>query len=485
MKSAIDILLINPISWGEKSPSYLPYGLLFLAGFLRSKGFEVKIYDRNVDRRNLEKVLEEYNPDLAGISVLTGPVINDAVYISKKIKSIKDIPLIWGGIHPTIFPQHVLKKEYIDYVILGEGELPLLELSNYLLKGAGKPENIDNLGFKKNGQIKINKIRDFIDLNTLPLPAWDLIEIEKYVQSKFYSDRVITLNTSRGCPYRCAYCYNQAVNNRRWRGVSPERIIQYIDHLQQKFGIKGFQMYDDSFDVNKGRIRDLCNLIISRQKNIYWQHFSKVNFVNIDLLRLEKKAGLRFIEYGIESGSERLLNFIDKDQTVSMIKNAYSICREIGLDAGALFMVGMPTETLDEVNQTVNLVSSLKTHQTITTIFRPYPATKLYDYCVENNLFRLPADIEEQGRIYALGDTEVNVSLVPVKYLQMVMNNFAFNNIKNEILSCIRYSNYSLLLYYIRNKFNLRQIKRLIAGLSGYLSLNLKKGLKEKGANFN
>ena len=266
------------------------------------------------------------------------------------------------------------------------------------------------------------------------------------------------------------------MNRRKWRGVSAARIIEYIEHLQNKYGIKGFQMYDDSFDVNKERVKEFSNLLIRRGKKIYWQHFSKVNFVNIDLLKLEKQAGLRFIEYGIESGSERLLNFIEKDQTVNMITDAFSVCKEIGLDVGALFMVGMPTETIEEVNQTINLVSSLRAHQTISTIFRPYPATKLYDYCIENNLFRLPEDIEGQGKIYALGDTEVNVSLVPVKYLKMVMNNFVFNNIKNEVFSCIKYNNYPLLLYYMRNKLNFRQLKRAISGLLGYIVLRFKKG---------
>jgi radical SAM superfamily enzyme YgiQ (UPF0313 family) len=296
----------------------------------------------------------------------------------------------------------------------------------------------------------------------LPLPAWDLVDIEKYVQKKFYSNRVITLNTSRGCPHRCAFCYNQAVNKRKWRGVSAEKIVEHVEFLMNNYDIKSFQMYDDEFDVNKKRVEDFCNLIIKKNLNISFSHFSRVNFADHKRYQLEKEAGLKLIEFGIESGSPRMLEFIRKDQTVDMIKNAFQICKDIKLETGALFMIGLPSETIGDVDKTVELVYSLGGHQTICTVFKPYPATMLYDYCVENELFELPDELEKQGECYDFSDADLNMSNIPSSYLKQIYKSFMVNNIKNELLLCIKSGNIELLMYYLKNKLNFILLARLI-----------------------
>ncbi|MCK4326722.1 B12-binding domain-containing radical SAM protein, partial [bacterium] len=303
MNKSIDLLLINAKS-RDALPGYLPYGLLWIAAVVRKEGYEVRIYDRNVEKVNLKKILNRYQPKVVGISCLTGPVIDDAIEISKSIKrKAKEIHIVWGGLHPTIFPYHVLKKKYVDYIVVGEGEYPISELLEYFLKKEGKLEKIKNLGYKENGRIRLNPQRDFICLDKLPLPAWDMVDIEKYYQQKFYSSRVITLNTSRGCPFRCTFCYNQAVNRGKWRGMSAEKIIEHIKFLRSRYGINGFQIYDDDFDANKNRLIEFCNFLLKEEEKILWQHFSRVNYARADILRLEKEAGCQLIEYGVESGS--------------------------------------------------------------------------------------------------------------------------------------------------------------------------------------
>ncbi|MEI6631162.1 MAG: radical SAM protein [bacterium] len=448
-----EVLLINAKSWQGQPPSYLPYGILWIAGLLRNNGFSVALLDRNVDNRSLSEVMAKENPKIVGISCLTGPVINDAINISKIIKERhKDVTLVWGGIHPTIFPRHVLVQPYVDYVISGEGEFPLLELARYLRYGEGKLEQIKNLGYKLGKELILNENRDFIDLNILPNPGWDLVDIKKYIQKKFYSNKVITLNTSRGCPWRCAFCYNQAVNHRRWRGISAEKVVEHMEYLESNYGIRGFQFYDDEFDVDEKRVLKMCDILIKKKKRYSFGHFSRVNHIKTERLRKEKEAGLRFIEFGIESGSDRMLEFIEKDQTVEMTKNAFTICRNAGVKSGALFMLGLPDESEAEVIETKDLADSLGAHQTIATIFKPYPATRLYDYCVSKNLFKLPDNLEEQGRIYSLGDFSLNVSRVRIDVLRSIYNHFALKSVINEIINCLAVGNFSLIFYYLKHR---------------------------------
>lgn len=240
---------------------------------------------------------------------------------------------------------------------------------------------------------------------------------------------------------------------RRWRGISAEKIVEHMEYMDLHYNINGFQFYDDEFDVDEKRVLKMCELLISRGKKYRFGHFSRVNQVNLKRLEAEKKAGLSFIEFGIESGSNEILKFIDKDQTVEVIRRAFKMCRQTRVKAGALFMLGLPGETEEQVLQTKRLVDSLKAHQTIATIFKPYPATKLYDFCVSKNLFKLPDTLEDQGEIYALGDLSVNVSRVPINKLKKIYNYFALQSIINELINCIVCGNWRLIFYYARFKF--------------------------------
>lgn len=462
-----EILFVNPKSFNT-IPSYFPYGILYMAGFLRSKGMDVGIYDTNVEEKDFREFLKKTSPKVVGFSVLSGSCIGDAVNKSKMVREIlKEAKIVWGGIHTTIFPDHVLKQPYVDYIIINEGEHPMLELCQRLLKGDDEVKDIQNLGYKENGTLVKNKIRPFIELDTLPFPAWNMVPIERYIHKKFYSDRVVTLHTSRGCPWSCSYCYNEQVNFRRWRGLSPERILDQVLYLKDNYGIKGFQFYDDEFDANPKRVVAFCNLLLDKKISIRWAHYSRTNIADEERYTLEKKAGCCFIEFGVESGSPRILEKIRKGQDVDGIKKAFDICHKVGLKVGAMFMVGMPTETKEDVDMTVNLVKSLKAHQTINTIFRPYPGSELFDYCVANELFKLSGSLEEQGKTFDIGNTSINVSKVDSAYLQSIHDMFTFSNIKNELIGCISNGNWRLLVYYTKkiNSGSIEVVRSAIMGL--------------------
>lgn len=391
---------------------------------------------------------------------------------------------MWGGIHTTIFPEHVLREDFVDYIITNEGEYPFLELVKKILNNDPDVHHIPNLGYKENGKLHINEKRPFNDMDELSLPAWDMVPIEKYVHNKFYANRVLTLHTSRGCPWTCEYCYNELVNDRKWRGLSAERTLDQILYVKERYNINGVQFYDDEFDANPRRVTRLFNLLIKEKVGIKFGHFSVTNIANETRYRLAKEAGCRFIEYGVESGSDRMLRIIRPQQTVELIQNAFAMCQRVGVKSGAMFMIGSPQERRGDVDKTVQLVKSLKAHQTICTIFRPYPGNGLFNYCVEKKLFHLPEVLEKQGDAYDIGSTDINVSEVETPHLEKVQSMYTLRNIVNELKECIKNRNWSLFFYYL-SKMDANRFRHLSKQLVRFLREMFKETIQSLIRNTN
>lgn len=466
MKKRTDILLINAFSWTTvKRTCYLPYGVLYLASYLRKKGISVDLYDRNTDYSlDIGKCLDFFKksgPLIVGISVLTGPVIADALKISREIKKISPKTyIVWGGIHPTIFPKRVLEEKSVDFIIQGEGELALHELCEALLKGKNY-KHIKNLGFKSNDKPVVNPIREeLLDLNTNSMPAWDMVEMKYYLAKRFFANRVLTINSSRGCPMKCTFCFNQALPSHKWRGMSAKNIKKQIEFLNKNYGVNGIQFYDDSFDTDKKRLKEFCDLMIRSglNKKVRWSHFSNIPYFDRKTVIYEKKAGLRYIEYGVESGSQKILDWIKKGQTIKQIKEVFNQCRSIGIETAALFMTGFPDETFEELNMTVKLVEELPAHILINTIYRPYPQTPLFDYCVKQKKFKPPEKLEDQAEFYRFGDEMtndmLNFSLVPTKVLMNLEKRFFAKFAISEALLCLKNLNFDLFFYYLKQQLN-------------------------------
>lgn len=440
----VDALLINPIS-ARSIPAFVPHGLLYIASFAIKSGYTIAIYDRNVEDATIEQVLRDLKPRIVGLGCLTGSSIDDAIYISKQAKAFDaSIKVVWGGVHTTLYPDSVLRESYVDFVVIGDGEKAFSEILDAILRN-GKPlELVDNIGYKDKNQFKYTR-RLFINLDELPQPAWHLIKVEKYIRKKFYANRVITINTSRGCPYKCSFCCVPKVHIGKWRGLSAEKIIENLTYLKERYKIDGFQVDDDEFDIDKSRVLKLCELLQFFRLNLKWSHFSRINIAQEEVLKKEIRQGLRLIEFGIESGSARMLKFLNKGQTIEQITAAYNICRRLKVKTSALFMIGLPTEGMDDLRATLKLVKCLNPYITIATIYRPYPGTELFNYCVNKGLFRYADDLSKIGQAYS---RTINISPLPDKLLLRIKRHFDMNNIYQEMKFILTRMKLGLLFYY-------------------------------------
>jgi len=476
MVNKLDILLINPFSWiRDGSPAYLPYGVLYLAGYLRGKGVKVDIFDANTDPGDPLEVVALKRPLALGLSVLTGPVINEALKISRAAKSrFKDIKIIWGGLHPTLFPEYVLEEDSVDFIVQAEGENALFRLMDGLLKGR-QDTALRNLGYKDKGSIVINSVEDsLIDLNLSPMPAWDLVDIPKYIANRFFASRVLTMNTSRGCPFKCAFCFNQGLPYQRWRALNAKNIFQQLIYLKENYRINGIQFYEDSFDTDRSRVKEFCDLMINSGMKVNWSHFSNIIYCDEALLRIERSANCKYIEYGVESGSNRILELINKRQNVAQIKEAFERCKRVGIKSAALFMIGYPSETKVELTQTIDLVERLPAHILISTIYRPYPGTPLYEYCAKNKDFVVPKNLEDQGEFYRFShmqDSATNMSMVPTDYLLKLQRSFYAKFAIKEAILCLQEFNFGLIIYYLKRQIKPRALLYTLKSLLNRIAL--------------
>ena len=237
--------------------------LLSVAAPLVKNGFSVKIIDQRADDNWKETLLKELKekPLFLGVSSKTGKQIMNALEASKIAKENSSVPVVWGGVHPSLLPEETLRSENVDFVIIGEGEFPALKLAE-AIKNNQSPENIEGLGYKKYGKVFYNPQKTFVNLDELPDIPYHLVNINDYIDNFSFASgkpgRNIAFYTSRGCPHRCGFCYNKEFNKRKWRGESAEKLVGRMKKMISDYGINAFEIEDDEFFVDMNRAKKVC-----------------------------------------------------------------------------------------------------------------------------------------------------------------------------------------------------------------------------------
>lgn len=395
------ILLINPFGtvWGSGvlKPT-IPLGLLYLVSFLKQKNIEVSFYDALADdsnrmvkigkgkrfgassKRIIEKI-NKFKPDIVGIGTMFTAYFEDSLSVAKIVKNInKHILVIFGGSHVSVDPEEVLRQSGdVDIAVYGEGEETLYEIA----KGMDI-EKIDGIAYRKGGKIFKNNARQLIkNLDDIPFPAWDELDISKYSLESSFNMRkpVFPLVTSRGCPGHCLYCSVNSVWQHRWRGRSVENILEEIEMLQKKYGVKEFAFQDDSLSVDKIRFESLCDEIIKRKLDIKWTTPNGIAHWTLDkkLIKKMKMAGCYRITFGIESGDRNLRKWVGKPYNLDQAKELLEYANSLGMWTLSTNIIGFPFETEKQLKKTLKF--AIESDVDLALFFRlgPRPGTPIYN----------------------------------------------------------------------------------------------------------
>ena len=388
------------------SQNNVPIGLLNVGSALKNSGHDVKIL--HCTETELPAAADEIarnKPLWVGLSVMTGPQTMHSAWLSKLIRErSEEIPIVWGGPHPSLLPAECLREDYIDIVVVGEGEDTAVELSERLADR--KPlADVMGIAYKTagNGEAKpvVNPRRPFIkDLDADKYRLnFELLDVPRYFicggRGKY--QRMFSYKASRGCPYSCGFCYNNEFNKRKWRAKSAEAVIEDLLYLKNKYSVDAIDFYDDEFYINRSRALKILEAIDLPSKTDI-----RIDMITEELAPRLKELKVFHLLVGIESGSDRILKKINKGITVDQIKEGVLILAKHDIRCVYSAIIGMPTETTEELNATLDLILWIHSvhKRIIVTVgpYLPYPGTALYNWTIEHG-FIPPQRMEDWGSI--------------------------------------------------------------------------------------
>jgi len=365
-----------------------PLGLMYLASYLlKNSTHSVKIIDCELEKINheqLREILINEKPDVVGITTMTFtlPAVLSLVDLIKEIDPA--IKTVLGGPHVFIYPKETINLPGIDFLVLGEGEITFKELLDNLYEPAVLRQ-IKGLVFKDGKEIVNTGLRPAIaDLDELPFPARELLPYERYHSALSEKYPVTTMFTSRGCPFNCLFCDRPHLG-KNFRCRSASNVVKEMETCAQ-MGIKEIFIYDDTFTVNRQRVVDICQKIISRGININWDIRARVDTVDLELLTLMKQAGCVRIHYGVEAGTQKILNVLRKGITIEKVINTFANTQKLGIMTLAYFMIGSPEETKEDIAETIKLALAIKPDFVSFSITTPYPSTPLYQMGLDSGV---------------------------------------------------------------------------------------------------
>ncbi len=413
------ILLIDPPFelFQQIKRGFFPMGLVCLASAVRQRGHDVQIFDgekgdevkivnylgakksyqlyldaldtpEHPAWKKIEQLIRDQEPQLLGLSCSTVK-FDSTLRIAEIAKKINpDLPVVMGGVHPTVMPEQALKPGLIDFVIRGEGETTFTELVD-AISGQGDFGKIDGLSYIKDGKIIHNKKRDYI-INLDSLPQLDRSLLADV--SQYDSEDMGLMMGSRGCPFECTYCASNNMWSRRVRYRSADNILAEMQAVHKKYGTTQFSFEDDSFTSNKKLITEFCEKKIAAGFNVKWSAITRINLLTDELISIMKKAGLNHIRVGIESGSDKILKDTKKGMSVESYRSGAQLIRKHKIYWSAYFMLGLPSETREDILATIDLMKEIQPDYCTVSIFTPYPGTEIFEDLLKDGLVSVDMD---------------------------------------------------------------------------------------------
>ncbi len=394
MNKNIEVLLINPYdenavknALGFITP---PLNLMYLASSLEEESYAVKIIDDDLLQQGYENVsnqAEKLNPKLVGVTATTSTIKSALKYLELIKNVLPETLTVIGGPHTTFMPYETLKNcENLDVVVIGEGEETIVDLTDHTTQNIEDINDVNGIVYRdlKDGNLKTTEKRPLIkDLDKLPFPARHLVPFDSYGVSQEQTGGIIT---SRGCVYNCNYCSSSLIMGKKFRSRSPGNVVDEIEELINTYHINDIGFMDDTFMLNKKRASDIADEIKARSLDLTFVASSRVDRVDKSLLENLKSSGLKTIYYGVESGSQRILDLMKKGITLKNVEDAVKMAKDVNLDVLTSFILGYPGETEEDMNTTIDFSTKLDSDYCQYSILTPFPGTPIYKDLIEKNL---------------------------------------------------------------------------------------------------
>ena len=388
------VLLLRPAAEKKSMARVLPLGLLAIGSVLKRAGHQVKILDLRISNspdEELSSVMKSFNPQVVGIGVMTIECKYGFIDAAKVKKLNPDVTIIFGGPHCSHEPRFILNDPNVDLMVSGEGDLTIAELIDALEQGRDI-ENIAGIAYKKNGSYIRTADRPVIrDLDKFD-QEYDLINLERYFNFQssmdffpvFRNKRFLPLVTSRGCPFKCTYCHDIFDKSIQYR--SPKAVVDEIEYLINKYGIREFHIVDDVFNVNMKRAKIVLDAIIQKNLNIHisFPNGLRADFFDDELIDKMQRAGVYRMALGIESGSQRIQDMIQKDLDINIIYGVVEKLTRARMSVHGFFMLGFPSETRKEMEATIDFACDLGLTTANFSLVIPNPGTDLRQTFIES-----------------------------------------------------------------------------------------------------
>ena len=463
----LDVVLVKPGSqkqiYGELSDFGLtaiepPLWGAILAAFLRDRGYSVALYDAEVEGWSYEvtaQKIREADPVLAVVvvsgsnpSASTMNMTGAGRIVSLVRELDPDIKTLLMGLHPSALPERTMKEEMVDYVCQGEGFYTIPALIDAIKNGAEGPD-VEGLWRRRDGRLVWGPRPRLLEtLDEIPRPAWDLLPMKKYRAHNWHCFGNIenrqpyaVLYTSLGCPFRCSFCCINALFGKhtiRYRGA--ESVIEELDFLVNTYGVRNIKIIDEMFAMNERRVVELCDRIIERSYDLNMWAYARVNTVTENMLAKMKQAGINWLAYGFESGSERVIEDVTKGYKPELVGEVVKLSYDIGFHICANFIFGLPEDDYDTMNETLKLMLDINAEWANIYSAMAYPGSELYELAVQNDwplpeswdaysqysrkTLPLPTKYLSGGQVLSFRDYAFDAYYKSPRYLNMIERKF-------------------------------------------------------------
>ena len=362
------------------SPS-VPLGTLAVSSYLTENGHTVRLEDRCIKRRSIKGLIDEFRPDAAGISFMSFASIKDGLHVARILKKA-GIPVIAGGNCASSIWGELIREDCIDYISVGEGEISFSQCLD-IISGIIRPQAVPGIAYMKDGEPVKNDEAEFCSLEKFPEMDWKLINPADYFQHYIECSKMLYVYSGKGCPGKCAFCYNKQYNRCKYRARPVEKVVNEIEYLVNQVGADGIYFSDEIWYPDKRMMHSFCEEVKKRKLKFVWGCQTRVDVFGEEDYKLMYECGCRWIFFGVESGCESVLERMNKGICLEETRNAVSLCKSAGITAIASFVIGYIDETKEEFRQTVEFAKELDANITTMSILIPFPNTDVYTYAVE------------------------------------------------------------------------------------------------------